>query len=60
MAWVKFPLISPLPANDEKAACPGWISGADSTNPSRSMATYWWKFCWATVSQAPEPDEVRL
>ncbi len=48
MAWVKLPLISPLPSKEVNDACEGWINGADSTTPSRSMATYWWKFACAT------------
>ena len=58
--WVKLPLIWTLPANDEKVAWLGWVSGADSTMPSRSMAMISWKYFWASLSHWADPSEVKV
>ncbi len=62
LAWssVKLPEIWTWPLNGVKEAWPGWVIGAVITWPSRSTAMMAWNCCWARVSHAWLPAEVRL
>ena len=57
LAWssVKLPEICTWPLNDEKEDCVGWVIGAETTCPSRSIPMMAWNCSWASASHCLAP-----